>query len=104
MQILRLIIAILGVLFAATIIWAVIVGDFWEEGGWLTSNPWGIVSLADLYLGFLLSAVVIAFAERRWTAAMWIAPIPFLGNVWVVIWFVLRLPMLRERLRPRNPL
>ncbi|MEN0002458.1 MAG: hypothetical protein AAF940_16405 [Pseudomonadota bacterium] len=102
MAILRFILAILGIAFAALIVWAVMVGDFWAEGGWLTSNPWGIVSLADLYLGFLLAAVIIAFAERTWAALFWIAPIPFLGNVWVVIWFVLRLPMLRQRLAPHQ--
>ncbi|MEM1377679.1 MAG: hypothetical protein AAGG69_09845 [Pseudomonadota bacterium] len=98
MVVLRAVLAALGFAFAITIVWAVMVGDFWAEGGWLTSNPWGIVSLADLYLGFLLSAVVIAFFERTWTAVFWIAPIPFLGNVWVVIWFVLRLPEMRRRL------
>ncbi|MEL6202142.1 MAG: hypothetical protein AAFR39_07245 [Pseudomonadota bacterium] len=98
MMILRLALALIGLAFAALIVWAIAVGDFWAEGAWLFANPWGIVSLADLYFGFLLSAVVIALVERPLVAAVWILPIPFLGNVWVVIWFVWRLPVLRKRL------
>ena len=98
MMILRLALALIGLAFAALIVWAIMVGDFWAEGAWLFANPWGIVSLADLYFGFLLSAVVIALFERPLLAAMWIIPIPFLGNVWVVVWCVSRLPALRKRL------
>ncbi|MEO0542797.1 MAG: hypothetical protein AAFY99_03160 [Pseudomonadota bacterium] len=98
MGLLRITLALFGAAFAALIIWAIMVGDFWNEGAWLTSNPWGIVSLADLYLGFLLAAVVITFFEKPLVAAFWIVPIPFLGNVWVVVWFVLRLPALHKRL------
>ena len=29
-------------------------GDFWEDGGELMDNPWGIVSLVDVYVGFFL--------------------------------------------------
>ncbi|MEM0898357.1 MAG: hypothetical protein AAGI92_00205 [Pseudomonadota bacterium] len=101
MAFLRLSLAVIGIAFGALIVWAVIVGDFWSEGSWLTTNPWGIVSLADLYFGFLLSAVVIAFFEKPTAAILWILPVPFLGNVWVVVWFIYRLPMLRARLKSR---
>jgi hypothetical protein len=58
----------------------------------------GIVTLADLYLGFVLTAVVIAGFERGFRAVLWILPLPFLGNVWAVVWFVVRLPELFRRL------
>jgi hypothetical protein len=73
---------------------AVLNGNFSTAGAWLTSDPWGIVTLADLYLGFLLSAILIAIVERSWLAVIWIVPIPFLGNFWTAIWFVLRIPKL----------
>lgn len=98
MSLLRAVLVLFGILFAALIVWAVIYGDFAAAGAWLTSDPWGIVTLADLYFGFLLSAVLIAMTERRWTAVLWIAPIPFLGNVWTVIWFIVRIPHLSKRL------
>ncbi|MDZ7823693.1 MAG: hypothetical protein U5K75_06385 [Ahrensia sp.] len=97
MSLLRVLLAIFGLAFGVLIVWAILTGDFWQAGTWLTTDPWGIVTLADLYFGFLLSAVIIALVERRLQAVLWILPIPFLGNVWTVIWFVLRLPELKKR-------
>jgi hypothetical protein len=94
MNLLRIAVSILGIALAAAIANALLIGDFLAAGAWLTSDPWGIVTLGDLYLGFALSAIVIALVERDWKALIWIAPIPFLGNVWTVIWFVFRMPRL----------
>ncbi|MAZ83429.1 MAG: hypothetical protein CME90_07435 [Hoeflea sp.] len=100
MTLLRLVIAALAIAFAILIVWAIGTGTFSEAGAWLMSEPWGLVSMADLYLGFLLLATVIFFFERKWwVAALWILPIPFLGNVWTAVWFVVRLPEMARRLR-----
>ncbi len=98
MTALRILLAVLAACFAGLIVRAVLAGDFWAAGAWLTTDPWGIVTLADLYLGFLLSSVVIVAAERNWRAALWIAPIPFLGNIWTIVWFILRFPALLARI------
>ena len=90
MRLTKLMLGIGGAVLAALILWAMTTGDFWAEGNWLTSNPWGIVSLADLYLGLLISSVLIAMVERPVIAALWIIPLPFLGNLWTVIWFLSR--------------
>jgi hypothetical protein len=95
----RVLLTVLGLLFAALIIWAVQTGDFWTEGAWLTSNPWGIVSLSDLYLGFLIAAVLMFVFENPRTRWFWIIPLPFLGNLWTILWLVWRLPSLYHRLR-----
>ena len=83
----------LGVLaLGALIIWAIQAGDFSAAGGWLTSDPWGIVTLVDLYLGFFFLAVIIwLFEPNRLIALFFILPLPFLGNVWAGIWVVWRL-------------
>lgn len=94
MAALRILLAVLAACLAGLIVRAMLTGDFQSAGAWLTGDPWGIVTLADLYLGFLLSAVVIAVMERGWRAALWIAPIPLLGNVWTVFWFIFRFPAL----------
>jgi hypothetical protein len=49
------IIALIGV-FAMTgiLVYAFSSGNFSEEGSRLLSMPWGIVSLVDLYVGFIL--------------------------------------------------
>ena len=78
MNLLRFIYLLLGIGLAALIVYAIGNGDFWKEGAWLTGNPWGIVTLADLYLGFAVSAFFIAGLELRWQAALWIVPLPFL--------------------------
>lgn len=96
---LRAVVAIAGIAFAALIVWASLTADFLASFDAITADPWGLVTLADLYLGFVLTAIVIAAFERGWRAIVWIAPLPFLGNVWAVIWFVARLPELLRRLR-----
>lgn len=60
----------------AVIIYGFTVGDFASEGSQLTSMPWGIVSLVDLYTGFVLFSGWIIYREKSipaailWTAAM----------------------------------
>jgi hypothetical protein len=102
MALLRILLLLLALAFAALIVWASLKGDFRAEGAWLTSHAWGIVSLADLYIGFLISAVVIALFEKPKIAAMWIIPLPFLGNLWTLVWLAVRLPELRLLLSSRH--
>ena len=98
----RPLLAILVAAFAVLIAVAVYEGGFSEAGAWLMANRWGQVTLADLYLGFFLSAVVIGFFEKSpLVAALWILPIPFIGNLWTGIWFLIRFRYLRDRLSHR---
>lgn len=100
MTALRLILAALTLAFGALIVWAVTAGDFSAAGAWLTSDPWGMVTLADLYLGFVFLAAIIWIAERNKAIALvFILPLPFLGNVWAGIWVVWRLGLLARRLQ-----
>lgn len=94
MVLVRAILAVIGVFFAGLIVWAVRDGDFWAEGTWLTRNPWGIVSLSDLYIGFMVTAILMFLLEAPRARWFWIVPLPFLGNVWTIIWLVWRLPAL----------
>lgn len=99
MQLLRIGLGLLGLVLTALIVWAIWVGNFRIEGAWLTSNPWGIVSLADLYLGLIISAAIIGLVEKPLNALLWILPLPVLGNVWTIVWLVYRLPTLRQMLQ-----
>jgi hypothetical protein len=94
----RIFLLLLSLALSGLIAWAMLTGNFSAEGAWLVSNAWGIVSLADLYVGFLITSLVIACFEKPKAAAFWIIPIPFLGNVWTLVWLALRLPALRAAL------
>lgn len=95
----RLFLLALSLVLTALIALAVGTGDFSAAGDWLFSHPWGRVTLADLYIGFILSAIVIGCFERRWILRIvWIAPVFVLGNVWTAIWFAWRAPELFRRL------
>ena len=54
-------------------------GNFAVEGAWITSHPWGIVSLVDLYVGFALYSVWIAYREKSVLNTI----------VWIVLMIVL---------------
>jgi hypothetical protein len=115
MTLLRAILAALGLGLLGLIVWAAtqsgsyaqggLHGNLFEQGGAIMALPWGTVAMADLYLGFLLIAVVIFLAERSWVIALlWCAPLPVLGNVWAVVWLIVRLPYLAKQLtRPDWP-
>jgi hypothetical protein len=98
MNLIRALLAFCGFALGALIVYAVQFGDFWRAGAWLTSDPWGQTTLADLYLGLAISAVIIALYERGWSRFIWIMPLPFFGNVWTVIWLIYRLPELTKKL------
>ena len=68
--------------YGAALAYGFIVGDFWKDGGELMDNPWGIVSLFDVYVGFFFFIGWIAYREscpgivlpgpwRSAWAAMW---------------------------------
>jgi hypothetical protein len=75
------IIALLGVLaMGAALIYAFTQGDFGSEGSQITSMPWGIVSLVDLYVGFVLFAMWIVYREAVvWQAVIWVILLMILG-------------------------
>ena len=75
-------VAVLGVLTMASIlIYGFTVGDFGQEGSVLLSMPWGIVSLVDVYTGFVLFSGWIVYREKSVVrSTVWIALVMVLGN------------------------
>jgi len=73
-------IALLGVAaMSAVLIYAFTSGDLGQEGSELLSMPWGIVSLVDLYVGFILFSGWIVYRERSVVSSI----------IWVVLMMVL---------------
>ncbi len=109
MTALRLIAGVLGLALLGVIAWAVLqtatLTDFLYESQALFDQPWGLVSLVDLYVGFGLIAILMMLSERSFIAGLlWALPLFVLGNIWAALWLVLRLPRLAERLsRPDWP-
>ena len=101
MTLYRIVAALLGLAFAASLVWG------FMEGGSVVpllevmlAEPWGVVTLADLYLGFLLFAgLVLVLEANRATGLAWGLAIVLLGNVVTALWIVLRLPAVLARLR-----
>ena len=75
-------IAVLGlVVMTAVLIYGFTVGDFAAEGAVLTRMPWGIVSLVDLYTGFVLFSGWIFFREKSLLrAVLWTGAVMVLGH------------------------
>ena len=86
-------IALLGLIFMTLgLIYAFMYGDFFEDGGKLLRNPWGIMSMIDLYVGFTLFSMWIFFREKNllvkiiWIIAMMILGF-FTGALYIIYAF-----------------
>ena len=75
------IISLLGVLaMSAALIYGFSVGDFGSDGAKLLQNPWGVVSMVDLYTGFILFSGWIVYRERSLPRTfIWVALMMVLG-------------------------
>lgn len=75
------VIALMGLLaMTGALIYGFTVGDFNEEGSRLLAMPWGIVSLVDLYTGFVLFSCWVVFRERSVVrSVIWVIFIMVLG-------------------------
>ena len=71
----------LGVVaMGAVLLYAFTQGDFAAEGAQLLSMPWGIVSLVDLYVGFILFSGWIIYREASLARAIvWVIFVMVLG-------------------------
>lgn len=104
MNVLRAAIGIFGLALLGLLVWAALSmqdlhGSFMDQLAVVTTLPWGVVSLVDLYVGFLLFAVLVFLTERSWVvAALWAVPVFIVGNIWAALWFVVRMPHLAKQL------
>jgi cytochrome bd-type quinol oxidase subunit 2 len=74
------VVALMGLLaMGGILLYAFTNGNLGEEGKELTSMPWGIVSLVDLYVGFVLFSGWIVYREKSLVRSV----------AWVVLMMVL---------------
>lgn len=62
----------------SVLLYGFIGGDFFMDGSVILNNPWGIVSVVDLYVGFFLFSAWIVYRETK----------PSLMVIWVVLMMV----------------
>jgi hypothetical protein len=67
------------VAMAGALIYGFTIGDFSSDGAKILQNPWGIVSLVDLYTGFILFSGWIVYREKSVLPAL----------IWVLLMMVL---------------
>ena len=85
----------LGMAFLGLVIWASVTASFFASFAAITADAWGLVTLADLYLGFILIGCVVWAVEGPGLRAALIALlILVLGNVVTAVWLGVRLPVL----------
>jgi hypothetical protein len=75
-------IALLGMIaMGAALIYGFSAGTLGQDGSALMKMPWGIVSLVDVYTGFILFSGWILFRERNlWIALGLVVLVMVLGN------------------------
>ncbi len=72
-------VALLGLIAMTTVLaYAFSTGNLGQEGSVLLSMPWGIVSLVDLYVGFILFSGWIVYREKSFVRSI----------IWVILMMV----------------
>jgi hypothetical protein len=79
MKIAKLVALLCLLAMTVVLIYGFTAGNFAEEGKQLLSMPWGIVSLVDLYAGFVLFSGWIIYREKSALRSV----------VWVILMMVL---------------
>ena len=87
-----------GAVLLASIIWASTQASIGESFQAIVADPWGVVTLIDLYVGFVLASIVIWIVEKSpMRALLWIVPIYVLGNIITAVWLALRIGRIMQR-------
>jgi len=84
-------IAALGVLaMTSVLVYGFTAGNFSVDGAELLQNPWGVVSMVDLYTGFTLFSAWIVYREKSvvrslfWVVLMMVLGF-FTGSLYVLL-------------------
>jgi hypothetical protein len=85
---------------AAAIVYASLTADIAESFAAIVADPWGLVTLVDLYAAFVLLLVLVALIEpERRVIFLVIVLTPVLGSLVPALWLAARFPMLVRHAR-----
>lgn len=78
----KYLLSILSAGFLVLLMWAFFQKPISESGELFFSDPWGIVALADLYLGFFIFSIFIFKNEdNKICSILWTTALLVLGNL-----------------------
>ena len=86
MTITKVIAYLITIAMVSTIFWAQSQVSLFDST--IPSLPWGIVSLVDLYAGFILIGIWILYKEKALSALIWIFFLMILGNLTTAIYVI----------------
>jgi hypothetical protein len=91
MLFLRSLLVLAALVLVAAIVWAAFSAPFWASFAYITANPWGVVTLVDLYSGFLAASLVIWVVEPQKPVALALILLMLaLGNIVTLVWVAWR--------------
>lgn len=86
------IVSLLGTLaMTGVLIYGFTAGNFAQDGSKILANPWGIVSLVDLYVCFTLFSAWIVFRERSGISILWVILMMIFGALTASIYVLIAL-------------
>ena len=88
MSIVKTIAYLSTLIMGVIIVWANFQSNFFENAGIVASTPWGIVTLVDLYIGFLFIGLWIIFREKGISRIIWLVGLFFLGNLTTALYII----------------
>ncbi|MBY0611599.1 MAG: hypothetical protein K2P80_05400 [Beijerinckiaceae bacterium] len=86
-----IVLGLAGSVLAIAIIYASGAASFSQSLALITHDPWGLVTLIDLYAGLIFAGILIFYLEGcKPSAWLWLVASLFLGNIVTAGWFLLR--------------
>lgn len=91
---------LLAVIFIGIVFWAIMEQPFSEGSEIITSSPWGILTLVDLYLGFFIfSGFIYLTNDNKWLVITWCLLLFVLGNVVSLIYIAINYQTITHKFR-----
>ena len=81
MSIVKTIAYLSTLIMGGIIVWANFQSNFFKNTSKVASTAWGIITLVDLYIGFIFIGLWIIFREKGISIIIWFVGLFFLGNL-----------------------
>jgi len=101
---LKTLLSFLAAVFSIAIYWAFTQKPISESGAWLIKDPWGIVTLIDLYIGFFLFSLFMYFTSiKKRSLLIWVPALMGLGNIIALVYLIFHYKRLKNMMTGGRP-